>query len=235
MTKQLVSDEDEYAKHARLTQQILDEKFAQGRIKKMSMDEVLEGINEIQDFDTRVQVLRNNSERSLNTLLLFTFDGVPWALSPEDVKTVKYRAPDVSEDQHVQGTDLYAEGKRLYVFRLDTLTRKKGLELLIEMLENIHPNEGEILKGMLLGKLPYTNITKDLVATAFPDLFPGYVPVRPEEKKEEGTEGKSEPQENESSEPAKEPVPSIPSGVDSSKNVKVSRGRKKKEVPDAAV
>jgi len=233
MAKQLLSDKDEYAKHTRLTQQILDEKFAQGRIKKMAMDEVLEGINEIQNFDTRVQVLRNNSERSLNTLLLFTFDGVPWALSPEDVKTVKYRAPDASEDQHMQGTNLFVEGKRFYVFRLDTLTRKKGIELLTEMLENLHPNEGEILKGMLLGKLPYTNITKDLVATAFPDLFLGYVPERP--KNEDMEEGKSEEQE---SEPAKEPVPSVPSGVDSSKNTKVTKCRpkkEKKEVPDAAV
>jgi hypothetical protein len=163
-------------------QDYLDNKFKRGGVKKMSIDEILEGLNEIQDFDERVKALRSNSERNLNTILLYAFDGVQWVLTPEEVKAVKYKPSD-DDDQFIQGTNLFQEARRLYIFRIPTLRKDRAVSLLTELLENLHPNEAKVLIGLITGEFPYQNITKDLVATAFPDLFLGYVPC---ESKEEG-------------------------------------------------
>lgn len=224
MAKKLLSDQEEYDKNVAMTQKILDDKFAQGRLTKLSMSEILEGINEVKTFEERVQVLRNNSERSLNTLLLFTFDGLPWALSPEDIRTLKYKVPSADDDVFIHGTNLHQEAKRFYIFRLDTLPRLRALHLLAEMLENLHPDEGEILKGMMLGSLPYENITKQLVAAAFPDLFPGYVPE--EEGKQEEQDTKTPAQEDQ--------APKSTSSTSGAKSPRKSKP-KKEETPNASV
>jgi hypothetical protein len=153
-------------------------------LNNLSIPEKLETISKINPFSERVKALQANSERSLNTILLYTFGDYKWKFTKEDVDKLEYKEPPADEDVFIQGTNLNQEAKRLYIFMEGEKASKEKLsEILLVMLENLHPDEGKILKGMFEGNSPYKNITKKLVATAFPDLFPDY---KEEEKKPEG-------------------------------------------------
>lgn len=153
-------------------------------MNNLSIPEKLETISKINPFSERVKALQANSERSLNTILLYTFGDYKWKFTKEDVDKLEYKEPPADEDVFIQGTNLNQEAKRLYIFMEGEKASKEKLsEILLVMLENLHPDEGKILKGMFEGNSPYKNITKKLVATAFPDLFPDY---KEEEKKPEG-------------------------------------------------
>jgi hypothetical protein len=167
-----------------LTQKILDEKFKTGHLNNLSIPEKLETISKINPFSERVKALQANSERSLNTILLYTFGDYKWKFTKEDIDKLEYKEPPADEDVFIQGTNLNQEAKRLYIFvEGEKASKEKLSEILLVMLENLHPDEGKILKGMFEGNSPYKNITKKLVTTAFPDLFPDY---KEEEKKPEG-------------------------------------------------
>jgi hypothetical protein len=153
-------------------------------LNNLSIPEKLETISKINPFSERVKALQANSERSLNTILLYTFGDYKWKFTKEDVDKIEYKEPPADEDVFIQGTNLNQEAKRLYIFMEGEKASKEKLsEILLVMLENLHPDEGKILKGIFEGNSPYKNITKKLVATAFPDLFPDY---KEEEKKPEG-------------------------------------------------
>lgn len=175
---------DPHLYHEMLTKKILDEKFKTGHLNNLSIPEKLETISKINPFSERVKALQANSERSLNTILLYTFGDYKWKFTKEDVDKIEYKEPPADEDVFIQGTNLNQEAKRLYIFMEGEKASKEKLsEILLVMLENLHPDEGKILKGIFEGNSPYKNITKKLVATAFPDLFPDY---KEEEKKPEG-------------------------------------------------
>lgn len=153
-------------------------------MNNLSIPEKLETISKINPFSERVKALQANSERSLNTILLYTFGDYKWKFTKEDIDKLEYKEPPADEDVFIQGTNLNQEAKRLYIFMEGEKASKEKLsEILLVMLENLHPDEGKILKGIFEGNSPYKNITKKLVATAFPDLFPDY---KEEEKKPEG-------------------------------------------------
>lgn len=167
---------DPHRLHELQTQQILDAKFKMGELSKLTIPEKLEGISEISSFGERVEALRMNSERSFNTILHYTYGNFKWKFTPEEIEEIEYKEPSDDIDVSVQGMNLVQEAKRIYIFLEESAADKKRLKnILIEMLENLHPDEGKILKGIFAGKVPYKNITKKLVATAFPDLFPGYI------------------------------------------------------------
>ncbi|NCB50192.1 MAG: hypothetical protein EOM53_05940 [Alphaproteobacteria bacterium] len=175
---------DPHLYHEMLTKKILDEKFKTGHLNNLSIPEKLETISKINPFGERVKALQANSERSLNTILLYTFGDYKWKFTKEDIDKLEYKEPPADEDVFIQGTNLNQEAKRLYIFMEGEKASKEKLsEILLVMLENLHPDEGKILKGIFEGNSPYKNITKKLVATAFPDLFPDY---KEEEKKPEG-------------------------------------------------
>lgn len=180
---------DPHRKHELETQRILDEKFKRGAVKHLTVPEKLEGISEIKSFDERVKALRANSERSFNTILHYTYGDFKWVFTKEEILGLQYKETPVDEDVSIQGTNLIQEARRLYVFLDGTKANKDRLQsILIQILENIHPDEAEILKGMFLGDIPYKNITKKLVSTAFPDLFPE--DQKEEVKKPQGKRGR---------------------------------------------
>lgn len=176
---------DGYDLHRVRTQQILDEKFKQGDIKNIYIGEILEGLSEIKSFDERVKALRSNSNRSLNTFLLYAFSDFDYEITEKEINSIDY---DIfEEDIALAPSDIFDEAKRFYVFKRTDLKPEAKLKVLGDMFSRIHPSEVELIKGMLTGKLAVKNITKNLVSTAFPDLFPEEeetpepdVPVTPE-------------------------------------------------------
>lgn len=164
---------DEYDKHIQATQAILDDKFKKGTIQNMYIGEVLEGLSVIPAFPERVQALKNNSDRSLNTILQVTFKNDRPRLSGKDIESIEYRPTFSDDDVSIAPMNLYDTAKRLYVFYRDDLTTDQMKKIAFEILSNLHPSEAELFKGIFAGKMPVKNITKNLVETAFPDLFDG--------------------------------------------------------------
>lgn len=166
---------DQYTKHIKETQLILDEKFKKGEIHNMYIPEILEGINEIAEFDERVMALRNNSERSMNTVLQFTFSANKLRLTKSDIDSIEYTPANADDDVSIAATNLFDVAKRLYIFEREDLPINKMKLIATEILENLHPDEAVIFKGIFDGSMPYEFIDKKLVKTAFPDLFPGEI------------------------------------------------------------
>lgn len=170
------------------TEKILAEKFKDGKINNQYIPEILEQLANISSFRDRVAALQANSDRSLNTILWFTFREERPRLSKEDVETLQYKPAPSDLDYSIAPSTLYDVSKRLYLFYREDLTVEKMKDILTEMLENLHPDEAEILKGIFIGKQPYNYVTIKLVRTAFPDLFPAPDQDIDKSKTEESTQ-----------------------------------------------
>lgn len=180
---------DEYDKHMLATQAILDDKFKNGKIKNLYIHEVLEGLAEITSIKERIEALRNNSDRSLNTLLMDTFREDRPRLTEKDIKALEYTPSDENQDIALAPMNLYDTARRLYIFWREDISPAKMKLLAVEILEGLHPIEAEIFKGMFIGKLPYKNVTKKLVSDAFPDLFAHEKKEEDKAKEEKKDEG----------------------------------------------
>jgi hypothetical protein len=186
-----------------MTQEILDAKFRKGEIKRLFIGEILEGLAEVKTFPERVKALRANSERSLNTILMYTFKNEQHRITKEILDNLSYdETPIGDNDISLYPGNLHEVARRLYVFNRADLTEMKLKRLLEDILETLHPSEREILIGVFKGKLPYKNITRNLVETAFPDLFVNEVKKDTSEAQEEG---KSEDSREESEKKSKNP------------------------------
>jgi hypothetical protein len=161
---------DYIQEHTLITQRIIDEKFKKGEIKNMYIPEVLEGLNEIEDFNERVETLRKNSERSLNTILLATFNDIRPVITSEDIESITYKPAYSGEDYSIAASTLFDVAKRFYVFYREDVSLEKMKMIAGSILENLHPNEADIFKAIFTGVLPYENITPELVSTAFPEF-----------------------------------------------------------------
>ena len=61
----------------------------------------------------------------------------------------------------------------MYIFLPETNAKRTRKEqLFIELLEVLDPDDAELLIAMKDRKMPYENITEDLVRKTFPDLLP---------------------------------------------------------------
>lgn len=163
--------EENYERHIKATQDILDEKFKMGSISNMYIPEILEGLEAIPVFKDRVEALKKNSDRSLNTVLYYTFKNDRPLMTGNDVEEIKYTPSHAEDDISIAPMNLYDTAKRLYIFDRKDITVTHMIKLATEILENLHPLESGVFKGIFIGKMPYKNITKNLVKTAFPDLF----------------------------------------------------------------
>lgn len=170
-----------FEKHIRATQDILDEKFKMGTISNMYIPEILEGLEAIVVFGDRVAALKKNSDRSLNTVLYYAFKQDRPILTAKEVLAIEYKPSHEADDISISPMNLYDTAKRLYIFDSKTITVAHMIKMATEILENLHPSEAEVFKGIFTQKMPYKNITKKLVETAFPDLFAGEEPEEVEE------------------------------------------------------
>jgi len=176
---------DQYDRHAADTQRIINEKFKQGNVKNLYIPEILEGIDEIESFDDRVKALRANSDRSLNTILQVTFKEERPRLTAQDIEAIKYKPAYSGDDFSISPSTLYDVSRRVYIFYRTDITVAQMSKIAMEILSNLHPIEAEVFKGIFKGKMPYKNITKELVRAAFPDLFAGELTEEEKKEKEE--------------------------------------------------
>ena len=123
--------------------------------------------------DTRIGVLQSNDSWALRNVLMGAFH--------PDIKFSIKKIPDYKKESVPAGlsynhmTD--ALGK-VYLFMEGnprtppTLTEKRKLELLVQLLESLEPKEAEIYAAMLLKDLKIPYLTPKLVKEAFKDLLP---------------------------------------------------------------
>lgn len=113
----------------------------------------------------KANILRAHGSPALQEVLRYTYDPV--------VKWYCEKAPPYTADPAPEGlafTSLMIEYRRLYVFQKENpVTEKRKNELLIQMLESIHPTEAKTVEHMIEGEIP--GISRDVVDIAFPNLI----------------------------------------------------------------
>jgi len=135
------------------------------------ISEVLRKVNNAKTKAEKKELLQKYNSQTLRSLFIWNYDESVVSMLPEgDVPFTPNPAPE--------GTDttlLENEGKKLFYFvkgGADHITQSKRESLFIAMLENIHPDEAEVLCLVKDKKLQskFTRISKTLVQEAFPNI-----------------------------------------------------------------
>lgn len=139
------------------------------RIKmKLGISEILKMASEQKNKEDQIIIIQNNDSVPLRTILVAALDpSVKWLL-PEG--KVPYK-PNQYLDQENQ---LYNEYRKLYLFLdggHDHLKQPKRESLFISLLESINQQDAELLVSIKDKKLPFKNITPELINAAFPGLL----------------------------------------------------------------
>ena len=135
------------------------------------ISEVLRKVNNAKTKAEKKQLLQKYNSQTLRSLFIWNYDETVISMLPEgDVPFTPNPAPE--------GTDttlLENEGKKLFYFvkgGADHISQSKRESLFIAMLENIHPDEAEVLILVKDKNLQskFTRISKTLVQEAFPNI-----------------------------------------------------------------
>ncbi len=135
---------------------------------KLSVSEILKKASLIEDENQRIHWLRQNNSVALESVLRGAYDmTIKWLL-PEGAPS--YKPSDLIDQQHI----FYAEARKLYMFIEGGNPNLKQLRrevLFIAMLEAVDPEDAKLLLAIKEKKIPYPNITPELVRKAFPGIL----------------------------------------------------------------
>lgn len=134
------------------------------------ISEVLRKTNNAKTKEEKKRILLENNTQVLRSLFIWNFDDSVVSMLPEgEVPFVTNPAPE--------GTDhllLENEGKKMFHFVKggSNITQSKREQIFLGMLENLHPDEAEILCLVKDKKLQtkYNRISKALVQETFPQI-----------------------------------------------------------------
>jgi hypothetical protein len=134
------------------------------------ISEVLRKVNNAKTKEEKKKILLENNTQVLRSLFIWNFDESVVSMLPAgEVPFTTNPAPE--------GTDhllLENEGKKMFHFVKggSNITQSKREQIFLGMLENLHPDEAEILclvKDKNLQK-KYTRISKALIQETFPQI-----------------------------------------------------------------
>jgi hypothetical protein len=134
------------------------------------ISEVLRKANNAKTKEEKKKILLENNTQVLRSLFIWNFDESVVSMLPEgEVPFTTNPAPE--------GTDhllLENEGKKMFHFVKggSNITQSKREQIFLGMLENLHPDEAEILclvKDKNLQK-KYTRLSKALIQETFPQI-----------------------------------------------------------------
>jgi hypothetical protein len=135
-----------------------------------SISERLERINKINRIKNKAKIvaeLQANDIFPVRTVLQGFFDDRIKFLLPEG--DVPYKPNDLVDQQNV----LIHDARKLVYFvegGAPNLKQFKREQMFIEMLETVDPGDAKMLILMKDKRVPWKNITKEIVAEAFPTL-----------------------------------------------------------------
>lgn len=135
---------------------------------RLGIAETLTKASKLSKNQEKIDFLRANYHPALGTVVKYTLD-----------PNVKFNLPEGAppfkkNDIPGQETRLYSEVRKLYLF-LEGCTKKinkiKREALFIELLENVDPNDADLLIAMKDKKWPFKNLSIKLVKEAYPGLI----------------------------------------------------------------
>jgi hypothetical protein len=131
----------------------------------MLIPEIFEKAGEATKKEEKQNILRSNRTPALMTILYMTYH--PSIKFSTKVPT--YKKEDVPTGMAMNS--LYAEAKRLYIWRADyTLDQRRKDQLLVQMLESLDAKEAELVEQIFKKKLKYKGLTYNFIAETFPEL-----------------------------------------------------------------
>lgn len=138
---------------------------------RLGIHEIFEKVSKASKLEERIEILRKNDNPVLRHIFKLAYTkGVKWLL-PDGKPPYKLNEfPD-------QETNLYSQWKRFYLFfpgGNDNVNQIKRELIFIQILEGIHPKDAQIICDLKDGKITYKNINRQLVESAFPDIFNDY-------------------------------------------------------------
>jgi hypothetical protein len=134
------------------------------------ISEVLRKANNAKTKEEKKKILLENNTQVLRSLFIWNFDETVVSMLPEgEVPYTPNPAPE--------GTDhllLENEGKKMFHFVKggSGITQSKREQIFLGMIENLHPDEAEVLCLVKDKKLQkkYTRISKALIEETFPQI-----------------------------------------------------------------
>ena len=139
-------------------------------VAEMLLSEVLQKVSNAKTKAEKIKLLQKFNSQVLRTCLIWNFDDSIYSAVPEG------EVPYTPNDAPV-GTDhtrLWNEYKGLYRFvkgGADKLGRTRRENLFIQLLENLHPDEAEIVALIKDGGLQSKyRVTRAVVEEAFPEI-----------------------------------------------------------------
>lgn len=138
--------------------------------------EVLLEVKNTKEKNTKIEILRKNFTPGLREV-------IKYAYSP-NLKFFTNQVPKYKADHAPEGMNfnsLFNECKRFYILtemqveqtlsgKITNIKRKN--EILIQILENIHPKEAEVLSHMITGDFAdFYGISKTLIKETFPNII----------------------------------------------------------------
>ena len=113
----------------------------------------------------KANILRAHSSAALQEVFRYAYD-------PKVIWFCK-ETPSYTPDPAPEGlayTTLMIEYRRLYLYTKDNpVTEKRKTELLVQLLESLHPTESKVVEQMIAGEIP--GIDREVVDLAFPNLI----------------------------------------------------------------
>jgi len=138
---------------------------------QLTFYEIFKEVSEQDTEEKMVEALYKHSSAEMKFVLGYIFDpNIKWNL-PDGAPPYKECPEGIENDGRLMN-----ELRRLYLFvegpteEQQNLTTVRRELLFIEILESLSPNEAKFLLAMKDKKLPFDNITKDVISKAFPKL-----------------------------------------------------------------
>lgn len=117
--------------------------------------------------EEQIKALQANDVEAIRIILQYCFHpAAQWALPPGD-------APYTPCDHEGTEEALYSEARKLYMFLEGStnLAQIKRERLFIDLLENILPDDAELLVSVKDKKLPYEGLSPETIQKAYPGIF----------------------------------------------------------------
>ena len=146
---------------------------AEADVRKKSMQlsftEILKAVDEAEDRNTKIEILRQQYKPTMVNLFQSVFDpNVKWLLPKGPIPYTP------TEYNDVEGR-LFQESKKLYLFvegGNSSLTDERRLHLFMQVLETITPADAELLMQFKDKVMPFKTVTPELVNEALGTGFP---------------------------------------------------------------
>ncbi len=137
----------------------------------LSIPIIFEDIAKAKSITERKKILLEHGSNPLKELLKYAFHPDIKFLLPEGAPPYK----TVGSPDEYNPTYLYPNIRKLYLFvegGNEGLTTLRREQLFIQLLEELHPKEAEVVIQVKDKKLKYRGLTYKLVKETFPDLIP---------------------------------------------------------------